>query len=167
MCRLSSAFFQQDALVLAPLFLGKKIHRKQGSLTSVYTITEVEVYRGEEDSACHACKGRTARTEMMYQAGGVLYVYLIYGMHWMLNIVTGPADHPQAILIRGVEGVSGPGRVGKVLGVDKGFTGEPLCFSERIWLEEGDAVLNYHTSPRIGIDYATEEFRLKPWRYTY
>lgn len=166
MDKLSKGFFKKDALELAPLLLGKKLIcvSKNGSI-SRYKITEIEVYRGEEDAACHASKGKSKRTEVMYYEGGVLYVYLIYGMYWMLNIVTGEENNPQAILIRAVEGVEGPGRVGKLLNLDKSFNAEDLSSSERIWLEDAPIVKSYKTSTRIGIDYATDKWRLKPWRY--
>ena len=98
---------------------------------SRYMITEVEAYRGIEDLACHASKGRTLRTEIMFQEGGCLYMYFIYGMYWMLNIVTGGKDDPQAVLIRGVEGYSGPGRLTKSLGIDKSYYGEDITVSEQ------------------------------------
>lgn len=166
MDKLPSTFFQQDVLELAPLLLGKKLVRvlDSGEIAE-YIISELEVYRGEEDTACHASKGKTTRTEVMYSEGGVLYVYLIYGMYWMLNIVTGPANNPQAILIRGLEGVNGPGKVGKLLLLDMSFNGEDLAASNRIWIEDMPTVDSYKTSTRIGIDYASEEWRLKPWRY--
>ena len=98
--------------------------------------TEVEAYRGSEDRACHASKGRTPRTEIMYHEGGRLYVYLIYGMYWMLNVVTGGENDPQAVLIRGVENFPGPGKLTRSFGIDRTFYGEDLTISERIWFEE-------------------------------
>lgn len=120
--RINKDFFARDVLDVAPELLGKKIviAGSDGNFFS-HIITETEAYRGEEDLACHASKGRTARTGMMYMHGGVLYVYLVYGMHWMLNIVTGPTGEPQAALIRGVRGISGPGRVTKTLGRYPGY----------------------------------------------
>src|SRR5574344_1807070 len=121
------SFFRRDVLRVAPELVGKIIARDFGSgLVKRYPITEVEAYRGEEDLACHASKGRTARTEVMYHHGGKVYVYLIYGMYWMLNIVTSEEGHPSAVLIRGIEGFSGPGRVGRELKLDKSFYGEEL-----------------------------------------
>jgi DNA-3-methyladenine glycosylase len=146
--------------------LGKKLVRVfEDGTRCEYIISEVEVYRGEEDTACHACKGRTKRTETMYFSGGVLYVYLIYGMYWMLNIVSGKTDKPQALLIRGVEELNGPGKVGKLLQLDKSFDTEDLTLSSRIWLEDMPVVKSYITLPRVGIDYATDEYRTKPWRF--
>jgi DNA-3-methyladenine glycosylase len=157
-------FFSRDVLVVAPELLGKILVRKfNDGRTERFRITEVEAYRGEEDKACHAHKGRTRRTEVMYHSGGKIYVYLIYGMYWMLNIVTGKENEPQAALIRGLENVSGPGRVGKALQLDAGFYGETLL-SERIWLEYAAPVLQYETTHRIGVDYAAE-WKEKAWRF--
>ncbi len=163
--RLTADFFRQDALCVAPLLLGKKLVRQIGNTTLEFRITDVEVYCGKEDQACHASKGRTPRTEIMYADGGRVYVYLIYGMYWLLNFVTGEADHPQAILIRGVEDIDGPGRVGKSLQLDKSFYGEDLIVSDRLWVEDAPSVTEFETVPRVGIDYAGEEWRLKKWRF--
>ena len=164
--RLSSSFFERDVLLLAPDLLGKTIVRRfdSGEIKR-YLIVETEAYRGEEDLACHASKGRTERTEVMYHSGGKVYVYLIYGMYWMLNFVTSEEGHPSAVLIRGVEGFSGPGRVGRELKLDKSFYGEVLETSQRIWLEDGEPVVNYSTTPRIGVDYAGAVWATKHWRF--
>lgn len=161
---LSTEFFQQDVLQLAPALLSKTLVRKFDNGTiERFRITETEAYRGEEDKACHACKGRTQRTEVLYHQGGKIYVYLIYGMYWMLNIVSGKENEPQAVLIRGIEGISGPGRVGKKLLLDKGFYGETLP-SSRFWIEDDNTTPKYITTPRIGIDYAGEWKDLH-WRF--
>ena len=81
----------------------------QGGSRNVYTITETEAYRGGEDQACHASKGRTPRTEVMFGDGGNIYMYLIYGMYWMMNVVTAEEGIPQAVLIRGVRRTEGMG----------------------------------------------------------
>ncbi|MEI8087902.1 MAG: DNA-3-methyladenine glycosylase, partial [Paludibacter sp.] len=130
-----------------------------------YRITETEAYLGEEDLACHASKGRTKRTEIMYAEGGQLYVYLIYGMYWMLNIVTGEENHPQAVLIRGIDKIIGSGKVGRELKIDKSFYGENLFLSQRIWLEDGPEIQNFKAAPRVGVDYAGEEWKNKLWRF--
>jgi DNA-3-methyladenine glycosylase len=101
----------------------------------------------------------------MYHDGGRLYVYYVYGMYWMLNIVTGMENDPQAVLIRGLEDCQGPGRVTRLLGIDRSFYGEDLISSGRIWVEESGITPVYKTSPRIGIDYAGEVWKNKPWRY--
>ena len=137
MKRLEKSFFLRDVLTVSPELLGKYIVVKNNQ-TSSYKITDVEAYKGEADKACHANKGRTARTEIMYHEGGFLYVYLIYGMYWMLNIVTGEKDNPQAILIRGIKGFSGPGKVSRELGINKSYYGLDITTSSRIWIEEKD-----------------------------
>jgi DNA-3-methyladenine glycosylase len=118
-----------------------------------------------EDKACHASKGKTGRTSVMFGEGGHLYVYLIYGMYWMLNIVTGNAGDPQAVLVRGVEGISGPGKITKLLSIDKSFYGENLITSCRIWIEDSGLKPEIRTGPRIGIDYAGEYWKSVPWRF--
>lgn len=168
MNRLQKTFFIRDVLEVAPDLLGKYLIREfnDGSVQK-FLITEVEAYKGEEDLACHASKGRTPRTEIMYHDGGHIYVYLIYGMYWMLNIVTSAKDIPQAVLIRGIEGFDGPGKLTKNLQIDKSFYGEDLILSSRLWIETGieSSEFKIITSPRIGIDYAGEIYKNKPWRF--
>ncbi len=165
MIRLSSNFFTRDVLIVAPELLGKIIVINDNRGIREYLITETEAYRGTEDLACHACKGRTPRTEAMYDSGGKIYVYLIYGMYWMLNFVTGEKDHPQAALIRSIEGFNGPGKLTRQLQIDKSFYGENLCTSDRIWVAEKGNHVDYITTKRIGIDYAGEKWNNQPWRF--
>jgi len=166
--RLSREFFTRDVLDVAPDLLGKLLVRRfdDGSVQK-FIINEVEAYRGEEDLACHASKGRSKRTEIMYCEGGHLYVYLIYGMYWMLNIVTSKKEIPQAVLIRGIEEINGPGKLTKKLDIEKSFYGEDLISSERIWIENSINSIDYifKTTPRIGIDYAGEKWKNEPWRF--
>jgi DNA-3-methyladenine glycosylase len=165
--RASQSFFTRDVLEVAPALLGQTLVRRfdDGTLQR-FIITETEAYRGEEDKACHASKGRTPRTEVMFGDGGHVYVYLIYGMYWMLNVVTSVSEHPQAVLIRGLEGVDGPGRVGKLLQLNKSFYGESLIESNRIWIElTANDIVPHQTSPRVGIDYAGEYWAGVHWRY--
>lgn len=168
MYRLQKNFFARDVLDVAPDLLGKYLVRSADNGSSQkYLITEVEAYRGEEDLACHASKGRTPRTEIMYHEGGHIYVYLIYGMYWMLNIVTAKKDVPQAVLIRGIEGFDGPGKLTKNLQIDKSFYGEDIISSQRLWVESAEKLpeIKIKTTTRIGIDYAGEEYKNKPWRF--
>ncbi len=159
-------FFIRDVLEVAPDLLGKALTVRFGDGgIRKFIITETEAYRGQEDRACHASKGRTRRTEIMFHEGGRLYVYFVYGMYWMLNIVTAEEDNPQAVLIRGLENYPGPGRVTRALGINRSFYGEDLVTSERIWIEDNGIVPAYKTGPRIGIDYAGETWKNKPWRY--
>lgn len=166
MKRLEIGFYNQDAVTVAEKLLGKILVRRWDDGTeSRYRITETEAYFGEEDQACHASKGKTPRTEIMYAEGGKVYVYLIYGMYWMLNVVTGIENHPQAVLIRGIDTLKGSGKVGRELKMDKTFYGENLISSNKIWIEDANEMVNFHTAPRIGIDYAGDEWKNKPWRF--
>lgn len=165
MKKLDGSFFQRDVLEVAPDLVGKILVRKfDDGAISRFRIVETEAYRGEEDLACHASKGRTPRTEVMYHNGGKVYVYLIYGMYQMLNFVTSGENNPQAVLIRGIEGFIGPGRLTKHLLIDKSFYGEDLSTSERIWVENDGKTFKYRTGIRVGIDYAGE-WKDKPWRF--
>ncbi len=165
MYRLDKAFYLQPATEAAPALLGKLLCRRINGEIRKLRITETEAYFSEDDTACHAHKGRTKRTDILYHEGGVAYVYLCYGIHSLLNVVTGPKDFPQAVLIRGLEGLTGPGRLTKALGIDRGLNGEDLLISDELWLEDDGFVCSYTTGPRVGIDYATPEYRDKPWRF--
>ena len=164
--RLQRDFFIRDVLVVAPELLGKDlVVRLDDKRYGRYRVTEVEAYRGSEDKACHAFKGRTARTEIMYHEGGKLYLYFIYGMYWMLNVVTGIENTPQAVLIRGVEGYPGPGKLTKAIGIDRTFYGEDLTTSGRIWFENRGEEPVIKTGERIGIAYAGDYWMTRPWRF--
>lgn len=166
MKKLPAGFYKQDAVTVAEKLLGKILVRRwEDGTESRYMITETEAYLGGEDKACHASKGRTPRTEVMFSEGGRVYVYLIYGMYWMLNVVTGAENHPQAVLIRGINNIVGSGKVGRELKIDKSFYAEDLLFSSRIWIEDAPDISEFSTAPRIGVDYAGEEWCNKPWRF--
>ena len=163
---LPHSFFQRPVTQVAPDLLGKTLVRRfDDGRIERYTITETEAYRGRDDKACHAHKGKTARTEVMFREGGLVYVYLIYGMYWLLNIVTGKEGDASAVLIRGIGEISGPGRVGRELRLDKSFYGEELQCSSRIWIEDSKIKPKIKTAPRIGIDYAGEPWVSMPWRF--
>lgn len=141
-------------------------------------ITETEAYHGPEDLACHASKGRTARTAVMFGPAGTWYVYLCYGVHEMLNLVTGPEDWPAAVLIRGVEGVSGPGRVTRALGIGRELNGAsarppksgvgPAAWIEAAVKADGEPrQADVVAGPRVGVDYAGLEWAAKPWRFRW
>ena len=165
--RLGRDFYTKDVLDVAPALLGKLLCRKaEGGEVMKYRITETEAYRGEDDTACHASKGKTSRTSVMWDKGGTVYVYLCYGMHNMLNIVTGTKGEPQAVLIRGIETADGPGKLTKKLSIERRHNGADVVFSDELWIEDdGFTPENINTSPRIGIDYADEKDRLRPWRF--
>ncbi|MCL2218247.1 MAG: DNA-3-methyladenine glycosylase, partial [Defluviitaleaceae bacterium] len=109
--RLHFEYYQQPALTLAPMLLGKVLCRRIGDEVIRRRITETEAYCGEADTACHAHRGKTPRTSVMYEPGGIAYIYLCYGIHNLLNVVAAGEGEPEAVLIRGVEGIAGPGRV--------------------------------------------------------
>ncbi|MBE7538620.1 MAG: DNA-3-methyladenine glycosylase [Opitutaceae bacterium] len=155
---------------LARWLVGKQLVRRSGDWDPELRlrITETEAYDGERDLACHASKGRTPRSEVLYLPGGVWYVYLCYGIHEMLNLVAGPADWPAAVLIRGVEGISGPGRITRALNVDRGLNRAPAEPSTGLWLEDDGFVASparITRTPRIGVDYAGPVWAAKPWRF--
>lgn len=166
--RLTEKFFCRDVLDVAPDLLGNIIARKfdDGSIKK-YIICEVEAYRGEDDLACHASKGHTARTDVMYNKGGCIYVYLIYGIHWMLNIVTAEKNIPQAVLIRSIERYNGPGKLSKELQINKSFNAENVEESNRIWIEKNPNLTDkkIKLAKRIGIDYSGDIWKNKLWRF--
>jgi DNA-3-methyladenine glycosylase len=164
--RLKRSFFIRDVLYVAPELIGKTlVIRSEHDEIQRFMITETEAYRGAEDKGCHASKGRTARTEVMYREGGSIYVYFVYGMYWMLNFVAGEENEPQAALIRGIERNNGPGKLTKALKIDGSFYGEDLTVSDRIWVEDTGFIPEIITGPRIGINYAGDPWIKKPWRY--
>ena len=113
---LPATFFQRPAAKVARDLLGKKLVRQQGSALTLFMIVETEAYEGAHDLASHSSRGRTPRTEVMFGPAGRFYVYRGYGLHWMLNIVAGDVGDAAAVLIRGLGGISGPGRVAAALG---------------------------------------------------
>lgn len=158
-------FFSRPATELAPELIGKLLCRRLESGVMRARITETECYYGEEDSACHAHRGKTPRNSIIYGKGGVAYVYLCYGIHSLLNIVTGPEGHPEAVLIRGVEGFSGPGRLTKGMHIGLELNGYELKEGGELWIEDDGVCLAYRALPRVGIGYADEKDRLAAWRY--
>lgn len=158
-------FYRRDGLTVAPELVGKLLIRKTDEGEISLRITETECYMGEEDTACHAAKGRTPRTEMLYKSGGVIYVYLCYGVHYLMNIITGEAEQPQGVLIRACEGFEGPGKLTKKLQVDKSFNGENIIGNPRIYLADDGYIPRITALPRVGIDYAEKKDREALWRF--
>ena len=161
----------KDTLAQAAALVGKLLVRRlPDGRVIARRITEVEAYDGESDKACHAARGRTPRTETLYAAGGAWYVYLCYGMHEMLNLVVGPEGWPAAILIRGIEGIAGPGRVTRALQIGRALNGTPAAPGSGLWIEEDGLVVSRRritTSPRIGVGYAGPVWAAKPWRFSF
>ena len=166
MQRLKANDYAVDAVTAAKALVGTWLCRRLDDGTVMRRrITETEAYCGEEDTACHAHKGRTARTDVMYASGGYAYIYLCYGMHEMLNVVTGPEGRPEAVLIRGIEGAEGPGRLTKLLHIDRSLNRENLVTSTRLWLESDGSRVKFTAAPRIGIGYASKRDQSRKWRF--
>ena len=161
-------FFERPVLEVASGLIGASLVRRISDGSTISSmLTEVEAYDGPEDLACHASKGRTSRTEVMFGPAGVFYVYLIYGMHWMLNVVTGEPGYPAAVLIRGTTSISGPGRTTARLKIDKSLNGKPAKKSSGLWFENGSIVVpdeRIKTTPRIGVEYSGDWSRV-PYRF--
>ena len=167
MSRLDPTFFHRDCLEVAPDLVGKILcHRlPDGSLRRL-RISETEAYRGEEDTACHAHKGKTPRTAVLYGPPGVLYIYLCYGMHNLLNVVTGRDGIPQGVLIRACVTADGPGKLTKALGLDRTLHGTALAdCADVFWFEDDDLHPALTTKPRVGIGYASLEDQARLWRF--
>ncbi len=164
---LKSSFFARPAEAVAHDLIGKYLVKKQDPEELRGIITETEAYVGPEDKASHASRGRTERTEVMFGNPGNFYVYLIYGVHWMLNVVTDKIEYPSAVLIRGIEEYNGPGKLTKHFNIDKSINGKPASKEIGVWFEEGSAEAeknNIERLARVGIDYAGE-WADKPLRF--
>ncbi|MDA3874001.1 MAG: DNA-3-methyladenine glycosylase [Kiritimatiellae bacterium] len=132
-------------------------------------ITETEAYEGFDDRASHAHRGPTPRNEVMFGPPGYTYLYLCYGVHWLLNVTTRERGFPAAILIRGFEGVTGPGRLTRYLELKGSHNRLPLYKKHGLWIESGPAIPDPEvvSGPRVGVDYAGPEWAAKPWRFQW
>lgn len=164
--RLCEEFYHRDCLEVAPDLVGKVICRRlsDGSVLRE-RIAETEAYRGTEDLACHAFKGRTPRTELLYRESGVIYVYLCYGMHWLMNVITGEREEPQGVLIRAGEVHNGPAKLTKYLQINKSFNGGSFVTHPDLWIEDEGFKPLVQTDVRVGIDYAGDYWKNMPWRW--
>ena len=148
--------------------IGCRLCWRKGDQTLSRTITETEAYTGPDDLASHASRGRTKRNEAMFGPPGIFYVYFVYGMHWMLNVVTGPVGYPSAVLIRGVEGIVGPGRLTKALRINGHLNGKAANKETGVWFSQEPRPIKPKVtrSSRIGVSYAGPIWSLKPYRFT-
>ena len=160
------SFYARDCLEVGPELVGKLLCRRlpDGQVRRL-RILETEAYRGQEDTACHAHRGRTRRTEVLYAAPGTLYVYLCYGIHWLLNIVTGREEEPQAVLIRSCQGAEGPGRLTRALEIGGEFNRRSILTCDELWLEDDGVSYGVRPATRVGIGYAAPEDQARLWRF--
>ena len=122
---LDSSFFDGPAEKVAPDLIGCRLNWRCGPRSASRIITETEAYTGPDDLASHAARGRTKRNAAMFGPPGTFHIYFVYGMHWMLNVVTGPVGCPAAVLIRSVESIIGPARLTKALAITGALNGQP------------------------------------------
>lgn len=183
--KLPREFYQQDGLELAPALIGKRLVHRTGEGAAGGLIVEVEAYVGPEDAAAHSYQGRrTARTAVQYGPGGFAYVFSIYGLHNCFNVVAGPPERPEVVLIRALEPTggldlmarrrgradplelcSGPGKLCQALGITKAQYGMDLC-GEELFLEDAGLAPEVAADKRINIDYAGEAVHY-PWRFVW
>ena len=184
---LPESFYTRDTVQVARDLIGKTLIRQEGKWRISGLIIETEAYRGEEDLACHCRVGRTPRTEIMYGPAGKAYVYLIYGLYWLLNIVTEREGNPGAVLIRAIEPLegheiiagrraglkrenwtNGPGKLSQALNIHGDLNGLDVCSTaEPLFIEQGKPVPDeiIQSGPRVGLDSVPEPWRSKPWRF--
>ena len=171
---LGKEFFNRETKVVAKDLLGKFLVRKIGAKEISVMIIETEAYDGLRDRASHAFKGRTKRTEVMFGHPRVFYVYLCYGMYYMLNVVTREYDYPAAVLVRGIigEGVAlhGPGKVAKFLNIDKQLNCLEAGRAAGLWFEDRGTKIKEHQiikRARVGVAYAGPTWSLKKLRFVW
>ena len=165
------SYFNRSTVTVARSLIGKYLVRVIDGRMLAGKIIEVEAYVGSEDKACHASKGRTQRTDVMFGPAGVAYVYLIYGMYHCLNVVTEREGFPSALLIRAIEIdgklIDGPGRLCRAMQIDRSLNRADLTMGESLWFEDRGASVkrgNVGAHSRIGVDYAGE-WAKKLWRF--
>lgn len=162
--KLTYEFYHRPCLDVARELVGKVlVHRTEDGELRL-RISETEAYCGEADTACHASKGRTKRTEVMYMDAGTVYIYLCYGMHWMLNIVTGSENEPEAVLIRACIEKNGPGKLTKAMGIT-GDLNRSSILGDTLWIEDDSFRCDIKTDKRVGIGYAAREDQDRLWRF--
>ena len=158
--KLGYDFYHRPCLEVARDLVGKVLVCGDKRLR----ISETEAYVGESDTACHAHKGRTKRTEVMYMKAGTIYIYLCYGVHWLLNIVTGEENQPEAVLIRACVDANGPGKLTKKLGITGTLNRVNIC-GDAFYIEDDGFQCEVTTDKRVGIGYASQEDQDRLWRF--
>ena len=175
--RLGRSAFNRPTLKVARDLLGKFIVRRYRGRRRIAMISEVEAYKGPADQASHAAGGRrTARVEPLYDDGGTVYVYLVYGIHWLLNFSTAGRGRPEGVLVRGIftdtgsvrRFVAGPGNVTRHLKIGKKLDGADATVSKELWIEDRGVRIPARSvirGPRVGVEYAGRHWAAKPWRF--
>ena len=164
-------WFLRDTLEIARELIGQTLCRRMpDGRVARLVIHETDAYDGPEDLACHAHSNRrTKRTAVMFERGGLNYIYLCYGVHWLFNIVTGPADYPAAVLIRGAGSYDGPGKLTRGIFLEGSLNKQTLSRKNGLWVEAAsdppipDNLIR--RTPRIGIDYAGPHWSQVPYRF--
>lgn len=159
--KLDYDFYHRPCLEVAHDLVGKVLVCGERRLR----ISETEAYCGENDTACHAHKGRTKRTEVLYAQAGTIYIYLCYGVHWLLNIVTGEEEQPEAVLIRACVDADGPGKLTKKLGITGELNRRSACDDPALWIEDDGFSCQVVTDKRVGIGYASQADQDRLWRF--
>ena len=167
--RVNQKFFNRNTVLVAQELLGKFLVRKIGNKILKARIIETEAYCGTKDLACHASKGLTERTKVMFGPPGHFYIYMVYGMYHCLNIVTEKEGNPSAVLIRAIdcENCNGPGKLCRELKIDRKLNATDLTKSKLLWVEDGETKIKksqIKRGKRIGVDYAGK-WKNKLWRF--
>ena len=166
---LRDSFYSRSSIEVAPDLLGKNLcmENETGKLRKLI-ITETEAYHGKDDLASHAYKGMTERNKLMFGPANFWYLYLCYGMHWMLNLVTAERGNPSAVFIRATDEISGPGRLTKKLGIDNRFHGLKNSPLSKLWVEDSTLKpLEIQRGPRIGVESAGPIWSKKAHRFWF
>lgn len=163
--RLTEAFYHRPCLVVAEELVGKIVVHRTEEGEKRLRITETEAYCGESDTACHAHRGRTPRNRVLYEKAGTAYLYLCYGIHWLMNVITGEEGVAEGVLIRACEGAEGPGRLTKYLGITGRCNELNLVDSDELWIEDDGFRAEITTAKRVGIGYASQEDQDRLWRF--
>jgi len=180
---ISRDYFNRPTVDVARSLLGKFLVRRLRGKTIAVMISETEAYDGPRDLASHASRGKTPRTSVMFGPAGRFYVYFTYGMHWMLNVVTGPKEYPAAVLIRGgaarcqvsgikyqekIKDINGPAKLTKFLKIDGKLNGKPASKKSGLWIEDGGVRVKksqIKRGKRVGVDYAGKYWANKPYNF--
>ncbi len=162
----NTEFFKDNTVSLAQKLIGKWIITNINGKQVKAQIAETEAYLGVNDSACHTYKGkRTSRTEPMWQVGGTIYIYLCYGLHYLLNIVSCNKDEPEAVLIRAVVGANGPAKATKLLNINKSLNGQSIINNPQICIATDGKTYSFTSAERVGINYALPADRKAKLRF--